>query len=91
VSSSSNTADTGNCKADILFVVDVSTTINDARFEVFKRMLLAVSENIIISPDHHRVALIRFWSFRAVDKWTIHDFDYYKVWPDWILTSSNLP
>ena len=47
----------GNCEADILFVLDVSGSIQTNQFEDFKGMMRAVSENIDIDSGRHQVRL----------------------------------
>lgn len=47
----------GNCEADVLFVLDVSGSIQADRFEAFKSMMRAVSESIDIDSGMHQVKL----------------------------------
>jgi hypothetical protein len=79
VQAASKPDNTTTCASDIVFIIDVSTTITTAQFDSFKAMLRAVSDNIIIAPDRHRVALVRFWSYNARDRWTIKGLDEYQV------------
>ena len=67
------------CRADMLFVLDVSGTISARQFDEFKDMLRAVASNIDINSGQNRVALIRFFGYQSRKMWTVHDFDYYTV------------
>ena len=68
-----------DCRADILFVLDVSGTISRPQFEEFKDMLRGVAHNIRIDGGQNRVALVRFFGFGSRNMWTIRDFDSYEV------------
>lgn len=52
-------------EADVVFAVDVSGSIRENRFSMMKEWLSLVVENLEISGDKTRVALLTFRWFKA--------------------------